>query len=106
MIRRPPRSTCSSTHFPYSTLVRSACAPRWSNEEIARFERTVLSYDPHCQNILKSQSSASFSQTWFDQRRRIFSKPLEWSGWLLRTANWWLPSNEQDRKSTRLNSSH
>src|SRR3546814_3815872 len=41
--------------------------------------------DPQFQNILKSQSSASFSQTWFDQRRRIFSKPLEWSGWLLRS---------------------
>src|SRR3546814_11324357 len=39
-------------------LVR-ACAPRWSNEEIARFERTVLSYRPPVPEHLEEIGRAS-----------------------------------------------
>src|SRR3546814_1494943 len=40
-------------------LVR-ACAPRWSNEEIARFERTVLSYRPPVPEHLEEPKQRKF----------------------------------------------
>src|SRR5256885_10737370 len=79
MIRRPPRSTL----FPYTTLFRSYCR----KNKIA-----TLGYGALCRGLLSGRMRAG---TAFggDDLRRTDPKFLE-------------PRFAQDRKSTRLNSSH
>src|SRR3546814_19104960 len=76
MIRRPPRSTRTDTLFPYTTLFRS---------DILAFERWAL--------------KDSAGREYFDGREAS-------RAYRLRTVQEMVSKLNQDRKSTRLNSSH
>src|SRR3712207_7152973 len=80
MIRRPPRSTL----FPYTTLFRSVAgrAPRYddANLVVAVGERVDIDRQPVAHNTLGREA------TTVDRRARVL--------------------DDEDRKSTRLNSSH
>src|SRR2546430_5236393 len=80
MIRRPPRSTL----FPYTTLFRSLLAPRQPRSATERPRRASPGYDSTC-----SLQRGSFRGARPRPRGNIGVQTLE-----------------QDRKSTRLNSSH
>src|SRR5256885_7098722 len=84
MIRRPPRSTL----FPYTTLFRSSTSPSRRIEEVYRLRWTASPGVPrsHVHNLARPLGAPFFLEQ--DSAR------------LLKRAN------RQDRKSTRLNSSH
>src|SRR3546814_11611663 len=80
MIRRPPRSTRTDTLFPYTTLFRSICRPPLDHPAMRPVGRRdcVRAYCKH--------------------RRPANIVPLD--------GPWTDNGGRQDRKSTRLNSSH
>src|SRR3546814_17125262 len=86
MIRLPPRSTCTDTLFPYTTLFRS-----W--RELGPVGRAVYATSSACAHPAPPRAPRSGSG------RRLLS-----CGRLLLASE--LLPHPLDRKSTRLNSSH
>src|SRR3712207_8987338 len=85
MMRRPPRSTL----FPYTTLFRSPLGPaKWNNVSAQDFYRAVLEGDPYPVRGLVGFGSNLLL---------AFSDPVRGRQALAAL---------EDRKSTRLNSSH
>src|SRR3712207_8203530 len=86
MIRRPPRSTL----FPYTTLFRSDLARRIgkSQEYVSRRIRLLQLPPSAQQKILNKEVNASLAQELYTLEEEQIEKVIE------------------DRKSTRLNSSH
>src|SRR3546814_12485447 len=90
MIRRPPRSTRTDTLFPYTTLFRSRLLEIHQNRDRGVANR-------RCQDILRT--AAEFGDRLL-ARQRIFGIAAG------RRADRAMFAAVQDRKSTRLNSSH
>src|SRR5947209_11357561 len=89
MIRRPPRSTL----FPYTTLFRSCPQCQSQQTEICTFrtrEHPVASADSHSGEERMALRSTGGAHGWECSR----------------STNCHQPTSCQDRKSTRLNSSH
>src|SRR3546814_4716752 len=113
MIRRPPRSTRTDTLFPYTTLFRSASFPGCRGSS-SLFPSDRLSGDGHAigrntdaQERRRERGAAGIDGVERAQRgpaeratARLF--PLLGRGGAERP----LPTEQTDRKSTRLNSSH
>src|SRR3546814_16703048 len=87
MIRRPPRSTRTDTLFPYTTLFRSACAALWSRSDDLRSV---------------ALRAGAGEEAWRAQERRAVQAARA----AARTGASAQPPEGEDRKSTRLNSSH
>src|SRR2546427_8058254 len=87
MIRRPPRSTL----FPYTTLFRSVAV----QFELAHFDQRVVALRPHLGQVEGMHAIGFRLQLRHDLDEQL---PLREIALLDR--------GEQDRKSTRLNSSH
>src|SRR2546430_6945566 len=90
MIRRPPRSTL----FPYTPLFRSLARAHAGDDLLLASLEGLVRLDP-----------ASGAARW---RRRMRGGAELWAvpGGFLRASAVDLEAGEQDRKSTRLNSSH
>src|SRR3546814_12355143 len=98
MIRRPPRSTRTDTLFPYTTLFRS-------NGELSQIEETlvedgVVGYARRPPSIDSNRKSYALYITGESMEPRYRAGDLVYVD--PRRA----PSIGEDRKSTRLNSSH
>src|SRR5256885_16987495 len=98
MIRRPPRSTL----FPYTTLFRSVMAPLagYADWEVTQLLANALGYAMHYTHPSEIMAeiaalTPSFAGVNYDKIDRLGS--VQWP------CN---DSTEEDRKSTRLNSSH
>src|SRR3546814_12866342 len=91
MIRRPPRSTRTDTLFPYTTLFRSTITESWHSSAKRQPARR-----------LGSRSSGEDHQRRFDRTEPFHRIDLVAQQILI--AKLRIP--DQDRKSTRLNSSH
>src|SRR3546814_14446559 len=110
MIRRPPRSTRTDTLFPYTTLFRSCgrCA-----EGIDR-RPTLYRFGLALQKIKQLIAAQRIQRGGIGAARKTGGEGHgkirgKWSGvWLLnaKPAPSRARSSSQDRKSTRLNSSH
>src|SRR3546814_12192291 len=107
MIRRPPRSTRTDTLFPYTTLFRSTqCGMALvSTSSICQGEQVALLWP-----TILDTATINFAY-----------RPFKWANSAANNAGVWctivglgaqgsqlrpLFSDDQDRKSTRLNSSH
>src|SRR3546814_4445352 len=113
MIRRPPISTRTDTLLPYTTLFRSFSRPRWRRAEIDRFEQQRL--EPAVAHRIGEHAPREREQ---DTRR--FTEQERLDMFLRHVAEAEYPGigevdderdlaiglGAQDRKSTRLNSSH
>src|SRR3546814_12832747 len=93
MIRRPPRSTRTDTLFPYTTLFRS----EWLLEGNGYSPRTI--------NETQECSESSLPQE-FDELNQNISILHEIYTFTGRNKNGVVTLITEDRKSTRLNSSH
>src|SRR3546814_21038063 len=99
MIRRPPRSTRTDTLFPYTTLFRSAVLDggqtAWNDEY--RFRRVDGSYAEILDrgHVIRDEHGRAV---------RMIGAMLDLTR--VRAAEAALRQSEEDRKSTRLNSSH
>src|SRR3712207_7087594 len=89
MIRRPPRSTL----FPYTTLFRSRSSSTSYGQKISISRKPPLAIG----FLAKKRQGIARAKNGFARRRRDLHVDV--------TANEG-PISEQDRKSTRLNSSH
>src|SRR3712207_6925386 len=85
MIRRPPRSTL----FPYTTLFRSIILPLGA---LGRLLHRLTA--PHGTALRPVDAESLLQGLGLGKRRRRFSYEILWA------------ARQQDRKSTRLNSSH
>src|SRR3546814_12876983 len=99
MIRRPPRTTCTDTRFPYTTLFRSDLPPR--HAEMAHClgrRRTAVDVEQVAMTAVRMEV------------RRQDATVLRIAGTLRRSQNdragAVAEQDAGDRKSTRLNSSH
>src|SRR3546814_3151839 len=112
MIRRPPRSTRTDTLFPYTTLFRSPLdfhyrliGTKMDEHMLGRYTGLWMSQIPH---------QRSPSRVWTNCRRvalegRPLSGDTPYVGKgkeFLTTEDLLMPLSDEDRKSTRLNSSH
>src|SRR3546814_14456073 len=97
IIRRPPRSTRTDTLFPYTTLFRSvlvlAVQGWYSKHRYWRYIDTTAS------------ASTVESATGLQGEVRLFEGPHTQANYLLKEMGYRV-ARKQDRKSTRLNSSH
>src|SRR3546814_20510267 len=93
MIRRPPRSTRTDTLVPYTSLFRSPWRRRRNGEGPGRL--AVPPARVAAQQVGKRQHPADLLafEIGFDGRNLGLRRPVA-------------PRRKQDRKSTRLNSSH
>src|SRR3546814_10180847 len=69
MIRLPPRSTPTDTHFPYTTLFRSPDYPRIQPPEVAGFFHQEQR-DPHQRHRKCNREHRTFDQIAKEQARR------------------------------------
>src|SRR3546814_14039801 len=97
MIRRPPRSTLTDTLFPYTTLFRSPHARRYARQDRSRTAA------PECRGVDAGGRNPR-QRAWSDQAEGI--TPHRRNRTTAVEAPIDLGVNPQDRKSTRLNSSH
>src|SRR3546814_5743943 len=102
MILRPPRSTRTDTHLPYTTLFRSHYAqqPELVIREAARVldshgRLLIADFAPHEREELRSRDAHARLGFSDDQIGRWFDQ-----------AGFEMEDERTDRKSTRLNSSH
>src|SRR3546814_1677304 len=112
MIRRPPRSTRTDTLFPYTTLFRSdMLTPRF----IAKAAALADVFRPYGIKVWLSVNFASpkalgglptadpldphVAAWWRAKADEIYAAIPDFGGFLVK-------ANSEDRKSTRLNSSH
>src|SRR3546814_15840682 len=99
MIRRPPRSTRTDTPFPYTTLFRSRDVRGFS----LKFYTDEGNYDLVGNNtpIFFVRDPTKFPHFIRSQKRLpdsgLRDNHMQWDFWT---------NNPEDRKSTRLNSSH
>src|SRR3546814_2823960 len=100
MIRRPPRSTRTDTLFPYTTLFRSLPEGKVSLATITESWHSSAKRQPA--RRLGSRSSGEDHQRRFDRTEPFHRIDLVAQQILI--AKLRIP--DQDRKSTRLNSSH
>src|SRR3546814_7941792 len=99
MIRRPPRSTRTDTLFPYTTLFRSLAHSR-SNAELARLENLdPVGVDHDIERRPRDPDEDRRGHHPGDIRLRIGKREVDDRGHHEQPG-------EEDRKSTRLNSSH
>src|SRR3546814_18963362 len=97
MIRRPPRSTLTDTLFPYTTLFRS--------HDVTQAVDAVAVHQPHGAGEvigphgLRPEPCRGFGETAGDPVQRLVPGDRAELVGALR-------ADPQDRKSTRLNSSH
>src|SRR3546814_12046414 len=106
MIRRPPRSTRTDTLFPYPTLVRSRRADAGFDEFLYLLDnfsvgRVVLEILIFGRNTEASGAAGTEKR---HVGRKMVKQYAEHIG--LQIAPVHARSSRQDRKSTRLNSSH
>src|SRR3712207_8775142 len=87
MIRRPPRSTL----FPYTTLFRSDVSPDMSGHDDERLHQLISNH---------------MHYTGSDKARRILENWAAWRPKFVKVMPIEYRRALQDRKSTRLNSSH
>src|SRR3546814_21121397 len=99
-IRRPPSSTRIYTRFPYTTLFRSGGATRHTRSKAAPKHR-LLEFWP-APNCAGSASAPRFTGEGDTDERREADFRSEDDGARGRRS----PEFHEDRKSTRLNSSH
>src|SRR3546814_3723846 len=99
MIRRPPRSTRTDTLFPYTTLFRSPAPLNISMKVKSRISRIALIrlYDYATTIMMANGDSNDF----LEELVRLLKSPL-----LPVQSTIAREIGEEDRKSTRLNSSH
>src|SRR3546814_15038363 len=99
MIRRPPRSTRTDTLFPYTTLFRSI---GWGRQEL---KVLVDNNDPAKQPSYAERIAAHFySRSLLPERDRgLVAVGFQPNNYTDNSTQSW---QYQDRKSTRLNSSH
>src|SRR3546814_20280602 len=96
MIRRPPRSTRTYTLFPYTTLFRSVAMT------IRSFFPTRIEVAP-----LKKKGIAAFNRDLIDVCDSLRLADKTGQRWSARHyPGGYMSYGSQDRKSTRLNSSH
>src|SRR3546814_11895534 len=96
MIRRPPRSTRTDTLFPYTTLFRSLGGRAVGAESVQ-------------QAICAGRVQLALPGGWRGRtlhRPAISGRTPDLLAVPRRTAHLWRDAARQDRKSTRLNSSH
>src|SRR3546814_5427114 len=102
MIRRPPRSTRTDTLFPYTTLFRSA--------RLQAISRRGRGQDPVQITVGDLQIDLLSRRAWRDTKRLdLTAKEFALLATLARRHGEIISKTviaEQDRKSTRLNSSH
>src|SRR3546814_12553602 len=98
MSRRPPRSTRTDTLFPYTTLFRSIDEYCGSSSDLARYlsEQVLMTLPPETRDIvvrtaLVDRLTGEMVDLLCDRQ----------DGWMILER-----MEQQDRKSTRLNSSH
>src|SRR3546814_9379079 len=101
MIRRPPRSKRTDTRFPYTTLFRSLGTGDGIQTRFALVKHYGLSDDPQTRRITRPLSGSV--RVSIEGVEQLMGWSLEPGGWISFTA---APPEGQDRKSTRLNSSH
>src|SRR3546814_3753514 len=119
MIRRPPRSTRTDTLFPYTTLFRSAgAASRHHLLPGAGNRLTAMKAEPKLRGGIDrpgfARNNAAMKILLVEDNARVSQfvcKGLEEAGHTVDHAEngrdgLFLATTEQDRKSTRLNSSH
>src|SRR3546814_13990447 len=97
MIRRPPKSTRTDTRLPYTTLFRSVAAGA------GRIGQSILKITERC-----SVLGENFGEPAVDFRFIVFREHAEDLERFRLDPEPWLAerARDQDRKSTRLNSSH
>src|SRR3546814_17422789 len=101
MIRRPPSSTRTDTLFPYTTLFRSAGADIGTIDAGSRHHQPQPV--PGDQSIGNStQHRSGFRENQFYKARVLVRNSRE----AFRFLAWLHVRESEDRKSTRLNSSH
>src|SRR3546814_20439327 len=100
MIRRPPRSTRTDTLFPYTTLFRS---PNWEDDLGGEF--ASRSKDKLFDNMQKEMYS-TFENTFIMYLPRLCEHCLNPTCVASCPSGSVYKREEEDRKSTRLNSSH
>src|SRR3546814_3469554 len=108
MIRRPPRSTLTDTLFPYTTLFRS-----WWISQHKATKGIVVTHKADATNALFDMTKRYHAEVPDFLRPstvRANSKELKFdkldSGYTVATAGSDTAGRGEDRKSTRLNSSH
>src|SRR3546814_17285022 len=118
MRRRPPRATLTDTLFPYTTLVRSkrrlAClGPRAIGKQPPAAAAIVSGMDLEspCHRIAKQPAALAFKHHAVEERARItvVQRKLPVLAAIFGSIDargLARADGEQDRKSTRLNSSH
>src|SRR3546814_10968839 len=95
MVRRPPRTTRTDTLVPYTTLFRSD-EDGYPTDEALQFIENYDVIEKGVENLVDFIGEIWYHGTWGFIRD---GNKLE-----LHTGGW--SGNEEDRKSTRLNSSH
>src|SRR3546814_7275206 len=117
MIRRPPRSTRTDTLFPYTTLFRSIGARhgQGSEEEQQGSPKTEegSEEDHRRQALHQGRAGQGLMAEHFVRHRQPWKseevaklRTLAGKGMALKAIAKALTRSEEDRKSTRLNSSH
>src|SRR3546814_5674376 len=101
MIRRPPRSTRTDTLFPYTTLFRSTVMRNL--RVLATDQRTDNTTDENGQTVVKTFSTVTVEATPKIAEEIAVSQNVGELSLSLRSI---ADNKTQDRKSTRLNSSH
>src|SRR3546814_20153214 len=105
MIRLPPRSTRTDTLCPYTTLFRSRLYVHVkNNRDILAAAQNFATERMPAANALADLSFHNYTEMAHDTASTLFLVRKRVEGWL----NYFFPTSwiPQDRKSTRLNSSH
>src|SRR3546814_15642607 len=111
MIPRPPRSTRTDTLFPYTTLFRSSEAP----ERLLRALRSRLANGGQPENPVREASAVPSPDSRYVVQVGAFTSKANADALAQKIGAWVAGGNGlwqvrlgpyQDRKSTRLNSSH
>src|SRR3546814_970074 len=111
MIRRPPRSTRTDTLFPYTTLFRSALQA-WCREKGLFAHNLTAWRTAFCEGAKSPAGASAQSRTLKDENAKLKrelarkEKALAEAAALLILQKKYQALWEEDRKSTRLNSSH
>src|SRR3712207_7679787 len=94
MIRRPPRSTL----FPYTTLFRSEAGGELGNHTFSHVSLRRAPLAAYEDDVVRGETVTRMLLEERGMRLRYFRHPFLWTGET--------PEYKEDRKSTRLNSSH
>src|SRR3546814_5716031 len=103
MIRRPPRSTRTDTLLPYTTLFRSQVRAAVGIADVSTLGKIDVQ-GPDAAAFLNRVYSNGFLK--LPEGKARYGLMLREDGFLWDDGTTWRLSETQDRKSTRLNSSH